>query len=54
MPIQRRIMELLQSGGTDRVPALAPRLGMVTGTFGLIWVIIVILMIVRPGSTTGV
>ncbi len=54
VPIQRRIMELLQSGGTDRVPALAPRLGMVTGTFGLIWVIIVILMIVRPGSTTGV
>jgi hypothetical protein len=55
VPIQRRIMELLQStGGTAQVPALAPRLGMVTGTFGLIWVIIVILMIVRPGSSTGV
>jgi hypothetical protein len=55
VPIQRRIMELLQSpGGVGQVPALAPRLGMVTGTFGLIWVIVVILMIVRPGSTTGV
>jgi hypothetical protein len=29
------------------------RLGMVTGTFNLIWAAVVVLMIVRPGSTTG-
>jgi hypothetical protein len=54
VPVQRRVMELLQNpGGTDRVPALLPRLGMVTGIFGLTWAIVVILMIVRPGSSTG-
>ena len=30
------------------------RLGMVTGVFNLLWAIVVVLMIVRPGSTTGV
>ncbi|MEV4709354.1 DUF2269 family protein [Actinoplanes sp. NPDC049316] len=29
------------------------RLGMVTGVFNLLWAIVVVLMIVRPGSTTG-
>ena len=29
------------------------RLGMVTGIFNLLWAIVVVLMIVRPGSTTG-
>jgi hypothetical protein len=29
------------------------RLGMVTGTFNLLWAIVTVLMIVRPGSTTG-
>jgi len=31
----------------------AARLGMVTGVFNLLWVVVVVLMIVRPGSTTG-
>lgn len=30
------------------------RLGMLTGIFNLIWAVVVVLMIVRPGSTTGV
>ncbi len=30
------------------------RLGMTTGIFNLLWVAVTILMIVRPGSTTGV
>lgn len=30
------------------------RLGMVTGIFNLLWAVVVVLMIVRPGSTTGV
>jgi hypothetical protein len=31
----------------------ATRLGMVTGIFNLLWAVVVVLMIVRPGSTTG-
>ncbi|WP_238010616.1 hypothetical protein KZZ52_31185 [Dactylosporangium sp. AC04546] len=30
------------------------RLGMLTGLFNLLWATVVVLMIVRPGSTTGV
>ncbi|MET9919261.1 hypothetical protein ABZZ04_19500 [Streptomyces sp. NPDC006435] len=30
------------------------RLAMVTGVFNLLWAVVVVLMIVRPGSTTGV
>jgi hypothetical protein len=33
---------------------VAMRLGMVTGVFNLLWATVVVLMIVRPGSTTGV
>ncbi|MDT0545941.1 MULTISPECIES: hypothetical protein [Streptomyces] len=33
--------------------AAATRLGMLTGIFNLLWAIVVVLMIVRPGSTTG-
>ncbi|MGW1564003.1 hypothetical protein ACWCQ1_47240 [Streptomyces sp. NPDC002144] len=30
-----------------------PRLSMITGLIALTWLIVVVLMIVRPGSTTG-
>jgi hypothetical protein len=30
------------------------RLSMTTGIFNLLWVVVTVLMIVRPGSTTGV
>jgi len=30
------------------------RLAMTTGIFSLLWVVVTVLMIVRPGSTTGV
>lgn len=33
--------------------ARLPRLSMITGLFALAWLIVVVLMIVRPGSTTG-
>lgn len=33
--------------------AAAAQLAMVTGIFNLLWAIVVVLMIVRPGSTTG-
>ncbi|SFL80243.1 hypothetical protein SAMN05192584_12769 [Streptomyces pini] len=31
----------------------AARLSMLTGAFNLLWAVVVVLMIVRPGSTTG-
>lgn len=47
LPRQR---ELLGSAAT--AGALA-RLGMYTGVFNLLWAAVTVLMIVRPGSTTG-
>ncbi|MBW5426112.1 hypothetical protein GKQ77_31910 [Streptomyces sp. BG9H] len=32
---------------------LAARLAMLTGIFNVLWAVVVVLMIVRPGSTTG-
>ncbi|MDT9686832.1 hypothetical protein Q5762_00385 [Streptomyces sp. P9(2023)] len=42
-------------GGADAGAsrAAASRLAMVTGVFNLLWTVVVVLMIVRPGSTTG-
>lgn len=45
LPAQQRIL-----GGEAFPPA---RLGMLTGIFNLLWAVVVVLMIVRPGSTTG-
>ncbi|MBB4688992.1 protease [Amycolatopsis jiangsuensis] len=36
------------------VARLAARLGMTTGVFNLLWVVVTVIMIVRPGSSTGV
>lgn len=44
LPDQRRALQGLT----------VTRLGMTTGIFNLLWVIVTVLMIVRPGSTTGV
>ncbi|MFI0164038.1 hypothetical protein [Streptomyces sp. NPDC017095] len=41
---------LLDGAGTRRTTA---RLGMYTGLFNLLWAAVTVLMIVRPGSTTG-
>ncbi|WP_369031472.1 MULTISPECIES: DUF2269 family protein [Streptomyces] len=38
---------------TEALAARLPRLSMITGLFALAWLIVVVLMIVRPGSTTG-
>ncbi|MGA5009210.1 hypothetical protein ACPCDX_29990 [Streptomyces koyangensis] len=51
--------ELLEAGeGTVTVAgeqrrAATRRLAMTTGVFNLLWTVVVVLMIVRPGSTTG-
>jgi TctA family transporter len=39
---------LVEGRGTDTV-----RLAMLTGVFNLLWATVTVLMIVRPGSTTG-
>ncbi|WP_430786406.1 hypothetical protein [Actinoplanes sp. G11-F43] len=51
------ILALVILPGQQRVlsgkPFPPPRLGMVTGVFNLLWATVTVLMIVRPGSTTG-
>lgn len=43
--------ESLVEGGADR--AATVQLAMFTGVFNLLWATVTVLMIVRPGSTTG-
>ncbi|BCJ39740.1 membrane protein [Actinoplanes ianthinogenes] len=52
LPGQRRLLAADSPADHDHRPVLA-RLGMLTGVFNLLWAVVVILMIVRPGSTTG-
>jgi hypothetical protein len=52
LPRQEELLEQL----TDRRPverARTARLAMFTGLFNLLWATVTVLMIVRPGSTTG-
>lgn len=61
LPAQRGLMAIITSD--EDAPAAtehsglmhtARRLSMSTGAFALLWLVVVVLMIVRPGSTTGV
>ncbi|KAK1181598.1 hypothetical protein B7755_027725 [Streptomyces sp. NBS 14/10] len=56
LPTQQRLLAA-PADGTDTAgntrAAAAARLAMTTGIFNLLWAIVVVLMIVRPGSTTG-
>lgn len=58
LPSQIRVIRAidLDAGATLAATAdrVARRIGMLTGLFNLIWAIVVVLMIYRPGSTTGV
>ena len=51
LPAQARVVTGLHERGAASVPA---SLGMTIGVFALIWAVVVVLMIVRPDSTTGV
>ncbi|GAA0930365.1 DUF2269 family protein [Pseudonocardia zijingensis] len=42
------------AAGSDTARREIGRLAMVTGVFNLLWAAVTVLMIVRPGSTTGV
>ncbi|ONH32962.1 hypothetical protein [Pseudofrankia asymbiotica] len=43
----------IATGTSPVLSRAAARLGMSTGVFNLLWAVVVVLMIVRPGSTTG-
>jgi ribose/xylose/arabinose/galactoside ABC-type transport system permease subunit len=53
LPRQQALLVEVGTGEGGRRPAVA-RLAAATGVFNLLWVTVTVLMIVRPGSTTGV
>ena len=63
LPAQQRAVDLLDGVSVGPGPAGdaavrwtagAGRLGMTSGVFALLWAVVVVLMVVRPGSTTGI
>lgn len=57
LPAQERLLAQLagSAAGTAAVErAQTARLAMLTGAFNLLWATVTVLMILRPGSTTGV
>ncbi|MFJ4825734.1 hypothetical protein ACIP5L_20930 [Streptomyces bacillaris] len=52
LPGQRELLGEREGPVAER-RAAAGRLAMTTGIFNLLWATVVVLMIVRPGSTTG-
>ncbi|GAA2115369.1 hypothetical protein [Actinomadura alba] len=60
LPGQRHLLASIsgrtsESGTSDGSPrSMETRLAALTGVFNILWTIVVVLMIVRPGSTTGV
>ena len=56
VPQQRRVLGLVAQppAPVGTVTRISARLMMATGLFNLIWAAVVVLMILRPGSTTGV
>ncbi|MGS2810477.1 hypothetical protein [Nocardia sp. MW-W600-9] len=56
LPAQDRALAAAGGSTSSPVPsALTPgRLAMLTGIFNLLWATVTVLMIIRPGSTTGV
>ncbi|MEV7269427.1 DUF2269 family protein [Streptomyces bacillaris] len=53
LPGQRELLGEEGEGPVAERRAAAGRLAMTTGIFNLLWATVVVLMIVRPGSTTG-
>ncbi|MGW1250658.1 hypothetical protein [Streptomyces sp. NPDC002535] len=54
LPGQRRLLALAEGAAAEEeARPVASRLSMTTGMFNVLWAAVVVLMIVRPGSTTG-
>ena len=54
LPGQNRVMALIGSAEGVATWTGASRLAMASGVFSLLWAVVVVLMVVRPGSTTGI
>ncbi|WP_030802177.1 DUF2269 family protein [Streptomyces sp. NRRL S-337] len=57
LPAQDRALAETTSSGTPSpapTPSTPSRIAMLTGIFNLLWATVTVLMIIRPGSTTGV
>ncbi|MDT0310193.1 hypothetical protein RM780_25040 [Streptomyces sp. DSM 44917] len=52
---RQRVLLASSRNGADAAErrSVAARLAMLTGIFNLLWAVVVVLMIIRPGSTTG-
>ncbi|MGW2839171.1 hypothetical protein ACWCWD_15390 [Streptomyces sp. NPDC001493] len=53
LPAQDQALTAAQASGPGATLPPAARLAMLTGVFNLLWATVTVLMIVRPGSTTG-
>jgi len=53
LPAQRSLLGSAGERASTAVAARVRALIMATGVFNLLWAVVVVLMIVRPGSTTG-
>ncbi|MEU2357193.1 hypothetical protein ABZ599_30175 [Streptomyces misionensis] len=53
LPAQSGVLDALEDGAPGPALRAPARLAMLTGLFNLLWATVTILMIVRPGSTTG-
>ncbi|MFE5548387.1 hypothetical protein ACFQ71_31815 [Streptomyces sp. NPDC056534] len=54
LPGQRRLLALAEGAAAEEeARPVASRLSMTTGMFNVLWAVVVVLMIVRPGSTMG-
>ncbi|MFJ8097525.1 DUF2269 family protein [Streptomyces griseofuscus] len=53
LPGQDRALTDTAAPAETPAPAAAHRLAMATGVFNLLWATVTVLMIIRPGSTTG-
>ncbi|MFF9689399.1 hypothetical protein [Streptomyces sp. NPDC014623] len=53
LPAQGAALVAVQTPGAGAGPRASARLAMSTGVFNLLWATVTVLMIIRPGSTTG-
>jgi hypothetical protein len=53
LPVQRSLVHSAGERAPTAVAARVRTLVVATGVFNLLWAVVVVLMIVRPGSTTG-
>ena len=54
LPQQHRLLLAVNRSRTSPVPPIGRLHALAPGLFALIWVVVVVLMVARPGSTTGV